>query len=182
MAREAVVQVLREAELLHPPEAVEEAIDRMAAAITSSLAERCPLVLAVMIGGLIPAAKLLERLHFPLEVDYVHATRYRGSVKGRELVWRAHPRIPLAERAVLVVDDILDEGLTLAAIVEHCAAAGAREVRSAVLVEKRHQRKPAIEHADFTGLTVADRYVFGSGMDYRGYLRNVPGIYAVKGL
>jgi len=140
------------------------------------------LTLAVMLGGLIPAARLLDRLDFPLDVDYIHATRYRGEIRGTELQWRARPSAELRDRVVLIVDDILDEGLTLAGIVDYCRSAGAAEIYTAVLVDKQHDRKPAIQRADFTGLRVEDRYVFGYGMDYKGYLRNAPGIFAVKGL
>ena len=109
----------------------------------------------------------------------MHATRYRGDVRGQELEWIARPRTPLEGRTVLVLDDILDEGVTLAAILEDCRAQGARAVHSAVLVDKRIGRPRTLERADFTGLSVPDRYVFGFGMDYRGYLRNLPAIYAV---
>jgi hypoxanthine phosphoribosyltransferase len=179
---EEVRRVLAEADLLHAGPVVEAALDRMAHAITARLGDRCPLLLGVMIGGVVPLGCLLPRLDFPLEVDYLHATRYRGETTGREIHWRVRPSAPLAGRAVLVVDDILDEGVTLTAILEACRAGGAREVYSAVLVEKLHARKPGIRHADFCGLQVEDRYVFGYGMDYRGFLRNARGIYAVKGL
>jgi hypoxanthine phosphoribosyltransferase len=179
---EEVREVLRQADLIHAQPAVEAALDRMAAAIAGRLEGANPVVLGVMVGGVVPLGCLLPRLDFPLQVDYLHVTRYRGDVRGGTLDWRARPSTPLEGRSVLVVDDILDEGATLTAILDHCRAAGAREVLSAVLVEKLHDRKPGIRHADVTGLEVPDRYVFGYGMDYRGYLRNARGIYAVKGL
>jgi hypoxanthine phosphoribosyltransferase len=179
---EEVRQVLAQADLLHPAEAVEAALDRTAGAIAERLAEANPLILGVMVGGIVPLGCLLPRLGFPLEVDYLHATRYRGGVRGGTLEWRARPETPLTGRVVLVVDDILDEGVTLSAILDECRAAGAREVLSAVLVHKRHTRKPGIQRADFSALEVPDRYVFGYGMDYRGYLRNARGVYAVRGL
>lgn len=182
MDRLEAEKVLREADALYSAAEVEAAFDRMALAIAALLRERSPVVLPVMIGGLVPAGRLLARLDFPLELDYVHATRYEGGVKGESLRWRTRPGIPLRDRVVLVIDDILDEGFTLAAILEHCRAEGAREVYSAVLVHKHHDRRKAVEKADFTGLEIGDRYVFGSGMDYHGYLRNVSGIYAVRGL
>jgi hypoxanthine phosphoribosyltransferase len=171
--------VFREADLLYSAQQVEAALDRMAADITARIAGRNPVVLCVMVGALIPCAKLLERLNFLLQLDYIHATRYGDRTIGGGLRWIARPRIPLEQRVVLVVDDILDEGHTLAAILEECQLAGASEVHSAVLVEKQHARKHGIR-ADFIGLTVQDRYVFGYGMDYKGYLRNSQGIYAVK--
>lgn len=174
--------VLQKAELLYPAEAVEHALDRMAESISNLLESKNPLILAVMVGALVPVGRLLPKLRFPLELDYVHATRYQGDTEGKDLVWRARPVMSLEHRVVLVVDDILDAGITLAGILNYCRAAGAQEVYSAVLVEKQRARTPMIEHADFTGLVVDDRYVFGCGMDYKGYLRNMSGIYAVKGM
>jgi hypoxanthine phosphoribosyltransferase len=175
-------QVYDEADLLHTAEAVEAALDRMAHAITDKLRHENPLILCVLTGAIIATGKLVTRLDFPLQLDYLHATRYRGDTRGGELHWIAHPRTSLKDRVVLVVDDILDEGLTLEAILAHCRREGARKVYSAVLVDKRHDRKPPGLRSDFTGLEVEDRYVFGYGMDYHEYLRNAPGIYAVKGL
>ncbi|MEW6354166.1 MAG: hypoxanthine-guanine phosphoribosyltransferase [Pseudomonadota bacterium] len=167
------------ADRLYSKTDVEQALQRMAEQITARLKESNPLVLCVMTGGIIPAGKLLTRLDFPLQLDYIHATRYRGKTQGGELHWLVRPSIPLQDRTLLIIDDILDEGLTLAAIIADCKAAGAREVYSAVLVDKLHDRKNGVQ-ADFVGLTVEDRYVFGYGMDYKGYLRNAPGIFAVK--
>ncbi len=176
--REHAVQVYEQADVLYTEAQVEGALDRMAEAITGALADQDPLLLCVMLGGLVPTGKLLSRLAFPLQLDYVHATRYEGTTQGGELRWVAEPQCDLNGRTVLLVDDILDEGHTLAAIHQACRTLGAARVQSAVLVEKRHARK-ADYQADFVGLEVEDRYVFGYGMDYKGYLRNAPGIYAV---
>jgi hypoxanthine phosphoribosyltransferase len=173
-------QVYDEAECLFARSEVEAAIEQMASEITTQLAGKNPLVLAVMSGALIPAGILLSHLDFPLHIDYLHASRYRGEISGGELHWRVRPRYDLTGRTVLIIDDILDEGLTLQAIVNSCREQGAAEVYSAVLVKKLHQRNIGIE-ADFVGLEVEDRYVFGYGMDYKEYLRNAPGIFAVSG-
>jgi hypoxanthine phosphoribosyltransferase len=117
-----------------------------------------------------------------VEIDYIHVSRYQGATRGSNLQWIKLPSLSLEGRTVLIIDDILDEGLTLQAIVEHCFEKGAREVRTAVLVEKQLSSRPGLARADFTGLLVPNRYVFGYGMDYQGQLRNVPGIYAVHGL
>ncbi|MFB1011250.1 MAG: hypoxanthine-guanine phosphoribosyltransferase [Thiopseudomonas sp.] len=180
---EHIQQVMREADCLHPRAEVEAAISRVAAQIGEQLRDSNPLVFCVMNGGLIFAGQLLTQLDFPLEQSYLHATRYRNETRGGELCWKARPDVSFAGREVLVIDDILDEGHTLMAIVDSCRQAGARQVYTAVLLDKQHQRKadPAFR-ADFVGLECVDRYVFGYGMDYRGYWRNAPGIFAVRGL
>jgi hypoxanthine phosphoribosyltransferase len=138
------------------------------------------LLLVVMNGGLIPAGHLCTRLQFPFQLDYLHATRYSGTTRGGDLHWIARPRFPVTDRVVLVIDDIFDEGTTLAAIVAELWHNGAREVYSAVLVDKYHTRKTPGLKVDFIGLEVPDRYVFGCGMDYHEYWRNLPAIYAVR--
>ncbi len=172
--------MLAESEVLCTDAEVAAAFDRMAAEIRGVLKDSNPVVLCVMLGGLIPTARLLVRFDFPLELDYLHATRYRGDTRGRDLHWRARPATDLNGRDVLVIDDILDEGITLAAVLGYCRQQGASSVRSAVLVDKRHGRKKALEHADFTGLEVDDRYVFGCGMDYKDCFRNLRSIHAVN--
>lgn len=171
--------IYSEADCLYDRSEIEAALDRMALDISYALAEANPLVITVMQGGLITAGMLLPRLAFPLQVDYLHATRYRGETSGAELHWIVRPSQTLAGRIVLLIDDIHDEGYTLEAIVRACRDAGARRVYSAVLVNKRHDRK-TVYRSDFVGVEVPDRYVFGYGMDYKEYLRNAPGIYAVK--
>ena len=175
---EDAAAVWSQAQRLHPQEAVESALDEMARRISERLSGSDPLVLPVMIGGVVLAGQLLPRLQFPLRLDYIHATRYRGDTRGGELYWIQQPRGALTGQSILLVDDILDEGITLAEIASTCRQAGAREVLSAVLVEKLHDRGNGFQ-ADFVGLQVEDRYVFGYGMDYKGYLRNANGIYAV---
>ncbi len=172
-------QVLARSELLHDTAAVAAAYDRMAAAITARLADREPVVLGMMLGGLMATAELAKRLRFPLHLDYLHATRYRGGTHGAELHWVARPAAALAGRSVLLVDDILDEGVTLAAVIEACQRQGAREVLSAVLVQKRHGRTLAGVSADFIGLEVPNRYVFGCGMDWHERFRNLPELRAL---
>ena len=173
-------QVLEEADLLWSEADVEAAYARLAREISSVLSARNPLIVAVMVGGMASASRLASRLDFPVEIDYAHATRYRGAEQGRTIEWLAYPSSDFRGRSVLVIDDILDEGVTLAAILAHCRELGARETFSAVLVDKQLARPRALARADFTGLTVDDRYVFGCGMDYRGYFRNLPAIYALK--
>ena len=166
-----------------PAGQVYQAIDTMAAQITAALKDSNPLLFCVMNGGLILTGQLLPRLKFPVQAEYLHATRYRQETTGGMLEWKLRPDADMNGRTVLVVDDILDEGTTLDAIADYCRAQGASRVLTAVLVDKQHDRKARPDlKADFTGLEVEDRFLFGFGMDYKGYWRNAPGIYAVKGL
>lgn len=181
MTYDEVMDVLETSDCLYSEEEVMRHIEKLAKELTVHHHAACPVILCVMTGGLIPLGHLLTRLSFPLELDYVHASRYQGDIKGGEIQWKVKPSVLLEGREVIVVDDILDEGHTLAAIVEYCKSMGASAVYSAVLVEKQHKRKNGIK-ADYTGLKIEDRYVFGFGMDYKGWLRNINGIYAVKGL
>lgn len=160
---------------------IESALDRMAYDIHTVLQDTNPIVLCVMVGGLVPLGNLLPRLDFPLEVDYVHATRYKGETSGGELEWVAKPSRSVAGRHVLIVDDILDGGVTLQSIVNYVQDAGAEKVYTAVLVDKHQKRVPeGLKEADFVGLKVDDHYIFGYGMDYKEYLRNAPGIFIVE--
>lgn len=174
--------MLTEGELLVSENDVTAAIARIAREMTVELRDSNPVLICCMNGGLVFAGQLLTKLVFPLQVDYVHATRYGHEINGVALDWKVRPQIDLRNRTVVLLDDILDEGVTLAAIAGYCRQQGAAAVMMAVLVEKLHLRKvtPGMR-ADFTGIEVGDRFLFGYGLDYKGYWRNAPGIYALKG-
>jgi hypoxanthine phosphoribosyltransferase len=170
-------EVLERADRLFTPEDVKAALERMASGISRDLAGTDPILVCIMTGGVVPFGKLLPKLQFPLQIDYVHATRYGEKLSGGQLRWIASPSQDPSGRTVLLVDDILDEGATLAGIEARYAAEGAGEIRKAVLVVKNRKRTHDVK-VDYIGLEVPNRYVFGYGMDYKGYLRNAPGIYA----
>lgn len=167
------------AKCLYTQTEVEAAITHLAREISRDLSNVNPVVLCVLNGGIITTGKLLPMLSFPLELDSVHATRYRGNTQGRQLAWLYEPTIELTGRVVLLVDEVLDVGVTLAAIREYCFTRGASRVKIAVLVDKR-LATPKPCQADYVGLTCDNCYLFGYGMDYKGYLRNAPGIFAVR--
>ena len=179
MTRPDAQQLLDHAERIASEEDVQAALDRLADEIGRALADAFPLVLAVMGGAVVFAGQLLPRLRFPLEFDYLHVTRYRGNTAGGEVEWRVLPGQNVIGRNVLVLDDILDEGETLAAIRDKLLHMGAAQVWSAVLTDKDNGLTKPIR-ADFVGLAVPDRYVFGCGMDAYGLWRNLPAIYALK--
>jgi hypoxanthine phosphoribosyltransferase len=172
-----IERVQQQAELLYSETAVQAAVKRLASNITTVLSRSNLLVLCIMNGGLVPTGWLLPMLRFPLQLDYIHATRYRGGTRGHDLVWRVKPEIPLHGRSVLLVDDIFDEGVTLTHVIDDCRKQGARQVVSAVLIRK--QRMHDGLQPDFVGLEAPDRYLFGCGLDYKNYLRNLPDIYAM---
>ena len=160
-------------------EAVQTALDRMAHDITARLSDRHPLVITVLNGGLVFAGQLLPRLPFALEISYVHVRRYGRETKGGELVWIAGPQESVTGRTVLLLDDILDEGETLLAIRSRLYELGASEVLLAAFAVKIRQSLPKVM-ADFTGIRVPDRFVFGFGMDVGGRWRNLPSIRALS--
>jgi len=174
------LRVLREADCVCDAAAVNAAYDRLAAALSAEYGGRNPLVLAVMIGGMVPAAEILKRVEFPFEMDYLHATRYRGATSGGGLLWKRQPDAVLGGRHVLVIDDILDEGHTLVAVRKALQEFAPASLKVAVLADKLHDRRASEAHAEFIGLSVPDRYVFGCGMDYKEYWRQLPAIYAVR--
>jgi len=178
LSREQYDAVADRAELLVSGAEMERVLDRLAGSITAVLAERDPLVLCVMNGAVIAVGRLLPRLGFPLTLDYVHATRYRGTTSGGGLQWLHRPAVAVRGRQVLVVDDVLDAGITLDAVVRACREDGATQVYTAVLVEKVREHTGDVS-ADFVGMRLPDRYLFGYGLDYLGYFRNADGVYAV---
>jgi len=173
------LQLLENADLIHTSDAIEAAIDRLGREISGALKDTLPVVLCVMGGGVVFAGQLLTKLEFPLEFDYVHASRYQNATVGKTITWQSLPKLDLTNRTVLLIDDILDAGITLKAIEQKCYELGAAKVFCAVLFEKTLDcAKPISAH--YVGLEVPDRYVFGYGMDVYGWWRNLPAIYAMR--
>ena len=174
-------QVKDDAVCLYTHSQIQTALDEMATAITAELATQNPLCLCVMNGGVITTGHLITRLDFPLQLDYIHASRYGDKTQGGQLQWHKKPSHDLAGRVVLLIDDILDEGLTLRALILYCQTQKVKKIYTTVLLDKdRPRAEKGLSHADFTGRKVANEYVFGYGLDYKGYWRNADGIYAIK--
>ncbi len=171
-----ITRVQNTAELLHDEAEIEAAIKSTAKQINTVLNNKATLVLCVMNGGMVFTGKLLPYLKFPCTLDAINASRYGNETSGGQIAWRQQPQAELKGQCVLIVDDILDHGHTLEAIIDYCREKGASEIYSAVLVDKQlNQKKPVA--ADFVALEVKNCYLFGYGMDYKGYLRNAQGIY-----
>ena len=169
-----------EAQLVFSNSEITSAIDTLANKLNPQLKNETPIVLCVMQGGLVFSGQLIPKLDCMLEVDYIHATRYNNETEGGQLQWQAYPVTDLANRTILILDDILDEGITLQSIVQYCETQGAKKILSAVLLRKKHDRCVAENITDNYALTVEDDYVFGFGMDYNGQYRQLDAIYKIK--
>ena len=179
MNRHEAQRMLENAELVCPADEVRIAVARLGQEITARLKDEFPLVLSVMGGAVVFTGQVLPLLRFPMEFGAIEATRYENGTEGKSIAWRLAPRDNVKGRAVLVVDDILDQGITLAAIKERLLEMGAKHVYTAVFCEKVLEAKKPIR-ADFVGVEVPNRYVFGFGMDAYGLWRNLPAVYALK--
>jgi hypoxanthine phosphoribosyltransferase len=171
--------ILDSSEQIFSAEVVAQTVKRMAADITAALSHRYPLVLSIMGGAVVFTGQLLPMLEFPLNFDYLHVSRYDNKTRGGKINWKVPPQENIQDRVVLVLDDILDEGITLAAIRDRVMNQGAAAFYSAVFADKKIGRSKPIS-ADFVGVAVPDRYVFGFGMDIHGVWRNLPAVYALK--
>ena len=171
-------QYLQNASIICSELDVIKAINTLADSLNKDFLNNSPIVLCVMSGGLYFTGQLLPKLKFSLELDYVQATRYDG-LTGNSLKWLARPKSNVKDRNILILDDILDEGITLKAIVDECLQLGANQISTAVLVDKILDKVKPI-NADYVGLTVPNQYVFGCGMDINGWWRNLPAVYALN--
>lgn len=175
--------LLQDAEELFSKQDVDNAVSAMAATLNARYdhpeAETFPLVLGVMGGAVVFTGNLLPQLTFPLEFDYIHVSRYGDEDRGGEVVWKVVPRSNVAGRTVIVLDDILDEGETLAHVKQRLLDMGAAEVILAVFADKAIGKVKPV-NADIVGLTIPNRFVVGFGMDAYGYWRNLPGLWAIR--
>lgn len=179
MQIQQALEIHQDAEQLFTQEDVDQAIASLAGRLTPQMENEFPLLMCVMNGGLYMTGQLMRYWEFPLTVDYVHATRYRLSTLGRDVLWKAYPQNSLKDRHVIIVDDIFDQGYTLEEVKKYCMAQGAKKCTSVFLIRKSHERKKADIEADHVALECEDIYVYGSGMDFHSHFRNVSGIYAI---
>ena len=176
---EKAKEVLRGADLICDEASVQAALERLAAEISQRLGHCNPLLLSVMSGAVVFSGQLLTRLNFPLDFDYLHVTRYGDRTVGGGPQWKVFPQTPMTGRVVLVLDDVFDEGHTMAAIRQRVMEAGAAQFFCAVFADKKIGRTKPLQ-ADFVGMELPDRYIFGYGLDVKGAWRNLPAIYALK--
>lgn len=172
-----ISKVLKKAECLYTEKEIDHAVDKLAKEITEKVADKNPIILCVLKGAIVPTGMLLPKLNFPLVLDYIHGSRYKKD-KGYELKIYAKPQTDLKGRVVLILDDIIDKGVTMQCLVDYCEKQGAKEIYTAALVDKNTERDAkGLLKADFVGLQIPDKFIIGAGLDYEGYFRNMPGIY-----
>lgn len=172
--------ILDNSYVLFNREQVKEAVQKMADEINAHYGNEPIILVSVLTGAIVPAAWLVTRLKMPVQMDFVHATRYRGGLYGAELEYRVPPRLDMEGKHVLIVDDIFDEGNTLAAIKGSVEKRKAGSVKMAALVRKIHDRGLDRDYVEFTGLDVPDVYVFGCGMDAWEEWRHLDEILVLK--
>lgn len=179
MQIQKALEIHQDADQLFSQSEVDRAIAELAERLAPQLEHEFPLLMCVMNGGLYMTGQLMRYWEFPLTVDYVHATRYRLSTLGRDVLWKAYPQNSLKDRHVIIVDDIFDQGYTLEEVKSYCFKQGAKKCTSVFLIRKSHERKMADIQADDVALECDDLYVYGSGMDFHSHFRNLSGIYAI---
>ncbi len=175
--------LLEHAEEIFDANAVHKAVGQVASTLNSRFGDpkdaAFPLVLSVMGGAVVFTGQLLPQLTFPLEFDYIHVSRYGDDDQGGRVVWKVIPRPNVAGRTIIVLDDILDEGETLAHVKQRLLDMGAAEVILVVFADKTIRRNKPVK-ADIVGLVIPDKFVVGFGMDVYGYWRNLPGLWAIR--
>ena len=175
-----IKELISESSLIYSNKKISDAISNIADNCNSILSDQEVTILPVMNGALIFSGHLIPKLNFHCEIDYIHASRYLNN-EGQQIVnWIYQPNLNLIkDRVVLVVDDILDEGITLNNIKKKLIECGAKKVFIIVLFDKKIDKAKPIK-ADFSGLGVPNAYVYGFGLDFKGIGRNIPHLYVHK--
>ncbi len=182
MIEQEINDVLARSTCLYSQQEISAALDRLALEMSADYGDKSPLMVCVINGAIIPMGHLLVRMTIPLQIDTVHASRYHGEMEAvPSLTWHTKPKSDLKGRHVIIFDDILDGGITLAGITDYCLEQKAASVKTAVMLDKRFSRdKGGLEQADYTGLILKEKaFVIGFGLDYQGYFRNLPDILKV---
>ncbi len=167
--------------LLLTPEEIRSAVDRLAQEINKDYQDKNPLLLGVLKGSFIFMADLIRNLDFPLEVEFVILSSYdRGRKESLGKVKVVHGlRIPIKNRHVLVIEDIVDAGVTLSFFLGYLKRQKPASLKVCVLFDKAPCRKVPVP-IDYLGLIVPDAFVVGYGLDYDERFRNLPGLYILE--
>jgi len=170
--------ILSRSQLIYSHEEIVSAIDLLAGKLNRQFKNKKALILPVLTGAIPFIGMLLPRLSFTIEVNYFHVSRYQNNV-GTNQIRITHQPSPesVLNQEVLVVDDILDVGITLKLINEQLMTMKPKSITNVVLFEKQLDIKKEI-FAHYVGLDVPDAYVFGFGLDFNGAGRNIPDLYS----
>lgn len=161
------------------PEEIAGGVERVAASLRARYADAEPLMICVLKGATMFFADLLRSLDFPVQIDFVRASSYGdGMTSSGTLTFTAEPGTEIAGRNVIVVEDIIDTGRTVAALREYFAARHAASVEVAALLYKP-EAHCAGETPEYVAFEIANRFVVGYGLDYAERGRNLPGIYVL---
>jgi hypoxanthine phosphoribosyltransferase len=155
-------------------------LDELAARISKDYRERELTVIAVLNGSLIFMADLLRRIPLPLKLDCLSVASYHGKAQTTgEVIFKQIALPDVMDRHILILDDILDSGHTLAAIREKLQTAQPRSIRICVLLSKKKPRARHVD-ADYVGFEIEDEFVVGYGLDFREQYRNLPYIGVLR--
>ena len=167
-----IKELISESSLIYSNKKISDAISNIADNCNSILSDQEVTILPVMNGALIFSGQLIPKL--------IHTSRYLNNEGQKTVNWIYEPNLDLIKnKTVLVIDDILDEGITLNNIKKKLIEIGAKQVLIAVLFDKKIDKIKSIK-PDFFGLEVPDAYVYGFGLDFKGIGRNIPHLYAHK--
>lgn len=159
---------------------VEKLMRTMTKEIEVKLGDLNLVILTIMSGGLVPTGIFMKYFKSVCELDYIHLTRYGNQTTGGEIKWHRRPQSIVKNRNVLLIDDILDRGITLETAMHECYNQGANSVHTAVMVKKNISCRSGVQNSDFFAVELPEGYLFGSGLDYKGYFRNLDGIYSLN--
>lgn len=173
-------QVKESSDLIFSASQIKAAVERMGLELEVKIKDKDAILICVMNGGITLTSDLSRSMDCIVRFDYLQVARYRDKTVGGSLHWLKEPQLSLEGQTVVLVDDIYDEGYTMEELVSYCEKHGAKEVITAVLLYKQKSSPQVGNKPDIYGLEVTDRYVYGYGMDYKGYLRNVPAIFALS--
>jgi len=160
--------------------AINQRLDEIAAQISQDYRDRELTVIAVLNGSLIFMADLLRRIPLPLKLDCLSAESYHGKARtSGEVIFKQIALPDVVDRHVLILDDILDSGHTLAAICEKLETAKPRSIRICVLLSKKKERARYVA-VDYVGFEIEDEFVVGYGLDFMESYRNLPYIGVLR--
>ena len=167
------------AKVLISEEEIRRRVGELAAQVQSDFAGRDLVVVGLLTGTLMFLADLVRKIALPLRLDFIGVSSYGDGTESRELVFTKELKLDVANRDVLLVDDILDTGKTVRAVINKLGRMTPRQVRTCVLLSKKARREYDIP-ADYTGFEIPDEFVVGYGLDYAEKYRNLPHIGVLK--